>query len=141
MRKLVTEDLGLKSFKRTKAHNLNDSIRAKGLERCKALLQRFAPGSEEQILFSDEKIFTVEEVTNSQNDRILSKRSRNIPEKIKYIDRVQKPLSVMVWGGVSAESRTNLIFVPQGVKINSQTYQELILDKEISGAGQNLFGN
>ena len=98
MRKLVTEDLGLKSFKRTKAHNLNDSIRAKGLERCKALLQRFAPGSEEQILFSDEKIFTVEEVTNSQNDRILSKRSRNILRRLNNIDRVQKPLSVMVWG-------------------------------------------
>ena len=45
----------------------------------------------------------------------------------------------MVWGGVSAESRTNLICL-QGLKINSQTYQELILDKEISGAGQNLLG-
>ena len=87
MRKLVTEDLGLKSFKRTKAHNLNDSIRAKRLERCKALLRRFAPGSEEQILFSDEKIFTVKEVTNSQTDKTLSKRSRDISEKIKYIDR------------------------------------------------------
>ena len=69
-------------------------------------------GSEEQILFSDEKIFTVEEVTNSQNDRILSKRSRDIPEKLKNIDKVHKPLSVMVWSGVSAESRTHLIFVP-----------------------------
>ena len=88
------------------------------------------------IPYSDEKAFTVAEVTNSQNDRMLSKRSKYIPGKIKYIDRDQKRLTVMVWGGVSAESRTNLIFVSQGVKINSQTDQELILDKEISRAGQ-----
>ena len=98
MRKLVTEDLGLKSFKRTKAHNLNDSIRAKGLERCKALLQRFAPGSEEQILFSDEKIFTVEEVTNSQNDRILSKRSRNILRRLNT--STESRSHCLSWSGV-----------------------------------------
>ena len=60
---------------------------------------------------------------------------------MKFIDRVQKPKSVMVWGGVSANERTDLIFVPQGVKINSQTYQSLILEKEISIAGQKLFKN
>ena len=140
MRKLVVEDLGLKSFKRKKVHHLNPSIRTKRLVRSKALLQRFAPGAQDQILFSDEKIFTIEEAWNRQNDRILATSSTAIPENLKYIDRVQKPLSVMVWGGVSANARTNLIFVPQ-VKINSVTYQELILEPEISVAGQNLFRN
>ncbi|KAI6646057.1 Transposase [Oopsacas minuta] len=55
MRKLVVEDLGLKSFKRKKVHHLNPSIRTKRLARSKALLQGFAPGAQEQILFSDEK--------------------------------------------------------------------------------------
>ncbi|KAI6646986.1 hypothetical protein LOD99_8985 [Oopsacas minuta] len=113
----------------------------KRLERCIQLKVGFAPGTEDQILFSDEKLFTVEEASNRQNDRILASRSQDIPDSIKYIDRVQKPLSLMVWAGVSADSRTNLIFVPQGVKINSQTYRELVFEPEIASAGEKLFQN
>ena len=93
-------------------------------------------GDENQILFSDEKNFTVEESHNSQNDRILATSSKMINGNEKFIDRVQRPQYLMVWAGVSANSRTNLIFVPQGVKINSQTYKELILEPEIKIAGR-----
>ena len=48
---------------------------------------------------------------------------------------------VMVWGGISANSRTNLIFVPSGVKINSKTYRDLILETEVKSAGHKLFRN
>ncbi|KAI6651434.1 hypothetical protein LOD99_5241 [Oopsacas minuta] len=41
----------------------------------------------------------IEEVWNRQNDRILATSSTAISENLKYIDRVQKPMSVMVWGG------------------------------------------
>ncbi|KAI6659462.1 Transposase, partial [Oopsacas minuta] len=50
---------------------------------------------EHQILFSDKKLFTVEEASNRQNDHILASRSQDIPDSIEYIDRVQKPLSLM----------------------------------------------
>ena len=55
--------------------------------------------------------------------RSMRKMAKDILEELKYIDRVQKPLSIMVWGGVTADSRTNLIFIPKGVKINSETYR------------------
>ncbi|KAI6656228.1 hypothetical protein LOD99_1561 [Oopsacas minuta] len=122
MRELVVEDLGMKSNKRENVHHLNDSIRRKPLERCTQLKARFAPWTEDQILFSDEKL-------------------QAIPDSIKYIDRVQKPLSLMVSAGLSANSRTNLIFVPQGVKINSQTYRELVLEPETASASEKLFQN
>ena len=47
----------------------------------------------------------------------------------------------MVWAGISAESRTDLNFVPEGVKINAKTYRELILDAEVTNAGSRLFNN
>ena len=47
----------------------------------------------------------------------------------------------MVWGGISANSRTNLIFVPSGVKINPKTYRDLILETEVKSAGHKLFRN
>ncbi|KAI6648604.1 Transposase [Oopsacas minuta] len=94
MRKLVVEDLGLKSFKRKTVHHLNPSIRTKRLARSKTLLQRFAPGAQDQILFSEEKFFTIEEAWNRQNDRILATSSTAIPENLKYMDRVQKPITL-----------------------------------------------
>ena len=139
--KVVREDLGLKSLKRKTVHHLTPVLRKKRVGRCKGLLQRLAPDDVTKILFSDEKVFTVEESTNRQNDRIISPTSKDIPEEIKYIDRVQKPLSVMVWVGVTANSRTDLVFVPNGVKINSETYKELILETEIKNAGHRHFEN
>ena len=35
---------------------------------------------------------------------------------LRYVPRLQKPLSVMVWAGISASGRTPLVFVPSGVK-------------------------
>ena len=52
--------------------------------------------------------------------------------------RIQKPLSVMVWAGVSA-LRTPLVFVPPGAKINSISYQELILEPVVKDLSEVMF--
>ena len=56
---------------------------------------------------------------NSQNDRIIASSTSSIEEKFRYVGRTQKPKSVMVWAGVSAIGRTQLICVPPGMKINA----------------------
>ena len=39
----------------------------------------------------------------------------------------QKPVSVMVWGGVTATGlKTPLVFIDEGVKINKDTYLKLL---------------
>ena len=133
--RVVHDDLGLKSLKRRKVHMLTKAIREKRLQRSRGLLSRAGPDVVDRILFSDEKLFTILEVSNPQNDRIISSSVQDIPEHLRFIPRRQKPTSVMVWGGISANSWTNLIFVPTGVKINSKTYRELILDTEVKGFG------
>ena len=120
---------------------LTKSIREKRLQRSRILLSRAAESVVDKILFSDEKLFTIEEVTNSQNDRILSTSVKDIPEEVRFIPKCQKPASVMVCGGISSNSRTNLIFVPSGVKINFKTYRDLILETEVKSAGHKLFRN
>ena len=111
------------------------------MSRSKSLLKRFATFGLDQVLFSDKKIFTVEEVPNSQNDRILSQSISTIHDKFRYVKRVQKPLSVMVWAGVSAVGRTPLVFVPPGVKINALTYQDLILKPFLEDLERIMFNN
>ncbi|KAI6648783.1 hypothetical protein LOD99_7046 [Oopsacas minuta] len=111
------------------------------LEGCKAMLSRFTNGRHKQILFSDEKLFTVQQVLNKQNHRILVTDKSTLPESTFRVSRTQKPASVMVWAGVTATGRTPLIFIPQGVKINRSVYRESILENVLKRWAQSHFGN
>ena len=42
---------------------------------------------------------------------------------------------------MSANRRTNLVYVPEGVKINSTMYKDLILDPVAKHVGQTMFSN
>ncbi|KAI6650840.1 Transposase [Oopsacas minuta] len=138
---IVKRDLGLSSFKKRKVHFLSDKIKTKRLSRSKVLHTRFAAQGLDRVLFSDKKLFTVEQAFNRQNDRILSKSTSTIPDEYRYVKRVQKPLSLMVWAGVSSVGRTPLVFVPAGVKINAATYKELILQSIVKDLGEMMFEN
>ena len=70
MQNLVRNDLHFRSFKRRTVHFLSERIIEKRLTRSKGLLSRLATQPVDQIVFSDEKLFTIEEATNKQNDRI-----------------------------------------------------------------------
>ena len=137
--KVVKRDLGMKSFKRKKVHFISRTAKEKRLARCKGVLGRHAVENLDKILFSDEKLFTIQEATNAQNDRILANSPSKVPEKFRYVSRVQKPQSVMVWAGISKMGRTPLIFIPQGAKINSINYRELVLEPVLKNVSQEIF--
>ena len=137
--KVVKRDLGMNSFKRKTAHFISLVAKKKRFERCRGTLGQHVKENLDKMLLSDEKLFTVEEATNTQNDRIISSSISAIPERFRYVSRVQKPRSVMVWAGISSVGRTPLIFVPPGVKINSTTYRELILGPVIKDLSVKMF--
>ena len=139
VQRIVRDHLGMKSFKMKKVHFLTDKIKGKRLVKSKGLLKRHAIHGMNNILFSDEKLFTIEEASNAQNDRIISSSAHSIPEELHYVARVQKPLSVLVWAGVSGIGRTSLVFVPPGAKINSISYRELILEPVLKDLSQSMF--
>ncbi|KAI6650908.1 Carnitine O-palmitoyltransferase 1, liver isoform isoform X2 [Oopsacas minuta] len=105
------------------------------------MLPHFTNGRHKQILFSDEKLFTVQQVLNKQNHRILATDKSTLPESTFRVSRTQKPASVMVWAGVTATGRTPLIFIPKGVKINQSVYRESILENVLKPWAQSHFGN
>ena len=141
VRTIVKRDLGLFPYKKRKVHFISAKIKEKRLARSKALLSRFASFGLDEILFSDEKIFTVEQAYNRQNDRILSSSASSIPQEYRCVQRVQHPQSVMVWAGVSAKGRTPLVFIPPGVKVNAVKYQELVLNPIVKGLGKTMFND
>ena len=64
--------LKLKPYKMREAQLLTDNNKRMRLQRCRALLRRFAAKRWEKLFFTDENVFTLEQYHNSQNDRIWS---------------------------------------------------------------------
>ena len=86
--KIVKSTLGLFSYKRRKVHYLSAAIRQKRLLRSRMLLNRLAERGPRNVLYSDERLFTIQEVSDCQNDRILSPTSSVIPNELRFVKRV-----------------------------------------------------
>ena len=97
---------------------MSDAAKQKRLDRSKKLLRRHINCMLPNLIFSDDKLFTVEAAFNHGNDRVLSKSLQDIFPGLKMVRRTQKQASVMVWAAVSAEGEPPLIFVIEGIKIN-----------------------
>lgn len=130
MRKIVREDLKMRPFHLQKRHLLSGATMEKRLARSKLLLKWMNSCTRTSIIWTDEKIFTVEQAFNSHNDRILGRKRKDIPVNEQSIFRRQKPASVMVWAGVtSCGKKTPLIFIPEGVKVNQDVYLDMLRQK------------
>ncbi|KAI6646946.1 hypothetical protein LOD99_9040 [Oopsacas minuta] len=82
MQNLVKNELDFRSYKRKTVHFLSETIKLKRLSRSKGLLTRLEIENLDRFLFSDEKLFSIEQATNKQNDRILAPNSSSIPEDV-----------------------------------------------------------
>ncbi|KAI6652445.1 hypothetical protein LOD99_7459 [Oopsacas minuta] len=131
MRRIVRSDLQMKAYKLNKCQLLSEQNKNKRLQRCKELVSHFKNHAHRDILFSDEKLFTVEQVLNSQNDRILATANNTFPKSTFQVSRAKMPASVMVRGGITFDGRTPLVFIPQGLKTNQTVYRDLILKKVV----------
>jgi transposase len=119
---------GYRPWKDQKRQMLSEAAKKKRRERCPALLERFGGDDYREVLFTDEKLFTVEQAHNPQNDRTWSRQRPSLARRV--VQRAVKPESVMVWAGVGHDKKTPLIFVAPGVKINGAFYREM-LEREV----------
>lgn len=73
VRRIIKQDLELKTYKRVIGQKINENVKLKRLQRSQQLLARFPnERSVRTIWFTDEKTFTVSTPVNSQNDRVYS---------------------------------------------------------------------
>ncbi|XP_033213937.1 uncharacterized protein LOC117171001 [Belonocnema kinseyi] len=70
IRLIQKNDLKVKSYKIRKAHYLTPKQQQVRLERAKELLRLAESGQFPNIVFSEEKIFPIEQFVNSQNDKV-----------------------------------------------------------------------
>ncbi|CAK1602157.1 unnamed protein product [Parnassius mnemosyne] len=123
VKRVLNEDLGLRAYRRKTGHRLNARLMDLRLKRCRALLKRYAGKKYREIIFSDEKIFTVEESYNKQNDKVYAHSSEEASNRIPHVQRGHFPSSLMVWLGVSYWGLTEVHFCEKSVKTNAFVYQ------------------
>lgn len=134
MHRVLRIDLGLKCYKKRKLHGLSNTQKQNRLIRSRKLIKFFNPArwkKLETLIFSDEKIFNVQQSYNSKNDVVYGLSFQHIPENLRTVQRFQKSNGVMVWGALSKRAKLPLVFVNPGVKINKEFYQKEILDAEL----------
>uniref|UniRef100_A0A1I7WH57 HTH_Tnp_Tc3_2 domain-containing protein n=1 Tax=Heterorhabditis bacteriophora TaxID=37862 RepID=A0A1I7WH57_HETBA len=126
MRRIVKDELGFYPYKIRQVHMLTEKMK-----------QGRAPN----VLFTDEKISTVNSTCNSQNSRQHLQRGHQRSEKASVNSRSHFPSSVMVWAGITASGKTPLVFVEKNVKINSKYYQDEISMKVVVPWASKHFGS
>lgn len=139
--RIIKKDLGLGAYKRQTGQLLNAKLKAHRKEKSKVLLSQYADEKYKKILFTDEKIFTVEEKFNKQNDRVYARSSQDASELVPRVQKGHHPASVMVWWGVSYNGVTDLYFCEKGVKTAARNYQRNILEAVVKPLTKTLFKN
>ena len=139
MSRIIKHDLKMSAYRRMTGQRLTVSLKKIRAERATTLLSRYANSAHRKILFSDEKIFNIEQKYNRQNDKVYARSSREAQEKVGRVERGHHPSSVMVWWGVSFDGTTKLHFCNQGVKTRAKNYQEDILEKVVKPLSDTLF--
>jgi hypothetical protein len=138
MHRLVKGDLGLKSLKKTTAPLLMPQTKQRRLAHAQSLL-RTVEYYGDNVVYSDEKQFTISQKHNRQNDRILAPSKKDVPEGCGKVARQKKAASVMVWVAVSANWKSDLVFL-EG-KVNAETYQRCVLNGHVLAAARGHFRN
>ena len=92
----------------------------------------------DEIIFSDEKLFTVEAICNQQNDRVQAKSFADVPDSRRRIFIRQKPSLVIMWAAISKIRKSPLIFVSQNAKVNTNAYLDTILTPALQEAEKHM---
>eukprot|EP00095_Tigriopus_kingsejongensis_P011540 snap_masked-scaffold33_size549341-processed-gene-2.6 protein:Tk11540 transcript:snap_masked-scaffold33_size549341-processed-gene-2.6-mRNA-1 annotation:"Importin-11" len=108
---------------------LTTAQRQKRLDRCKKIITFLKKKPADQVLiFSDEKIFTVDAVSNSRTTRYIAKRPEDVHPSVRYQGRSKHPAGAMMLGVVGSDGKA---FPPIWVKgtMDSTQYKRILAYK------------
>jgi hypothetical protein len=139
IRRILKNDLGYHPYKKIIEPLLTDAHKTKRKKFANWVRTNFRKEQTMKILFSDEKLFDIDGVYNSQNDRIWAvsraeaDKNGGIKEKRKF------PQKVMVWLGACSKGVTPLVILDEGT-VDHARYIKEVLPVALK-YGNKIFGN
>ncbi|CAF1504295.1 unnamed protein product [Adineta ricciae] len=124
--RILTEDLGLYAYKVQIEPKLTDEQKKKRKKFVNWIDNNFRKVDTMRILFSDEKLFDLDGIYNSQNQRIWA-ASRDEADEKGGIKMGQKyPQKVMVWLCVCSKGVTPLVIFDRGTVTHAEYIREVL---------------
>ena len=100
MCRICHDDVKMSPYKLQKKQLILEATIEKRLARSKLLLKQLKNGMLQNLIFTDEKLFIVQQAHNHQNDQVLAKTLDSTSANRRKVFRTQKPVSVMVWTAI-----------------------------------------
>jgi len=137
--RILTKDLKLYAYKMTIEPKLTEEQKNKRKKIVNWIGNNFRKEDTMRILFSDEKMFDLDGIYNSQNQRIWAASRDEADEQGGIKMRQKFPQKVMVWLGVCSQGVTPLVILDQGT-VDHVKYIEKVLPIALK-YGNDTFGD
>lgn len=124
--RLLKNDLQLRSYKKTVEPLLTDEHKEKRKKFANWVRTNFRKEDTMKILFSDEKMFDIDGIYNSQNDRVWAVDRAEADRKGGVKQKRKFPQKVMVWLGACSKGVSPLVIFEEGT-VNHERYIREVL--------------
>ena len=139
VRRILKEDLNLKPYKKIVQPKLTDIHKAKRVQFANWIRNNFRKEDTMRILFSDEKMFDIDGIYNTQHDRVWAVDRATADANGGKIEKRQFPQKVMVWLGVCSKGVTPLVVFDEGSVDHDRYIREVL--PVAADFGAKMFGD
>lgn len=138
VQRILKRDLKLFPYKMKKRQLLKPEHIKKRLQMCKAFRVRFSNNRHRQVVWTDEKIFTIEQAHNQQNDRIYAVEPPE--DDARAVSHQQHPKQVMVFAGICHNGKLPLVFIDPEYSYDQVYYRQAVLREVVKPWAEEQFG-
>ncbi|CAF1073942.1 unnamed protein product [Rotaria magnacalcarata] len=139
VRRIMKNDLGLYPYKKVIEPLLSDDQKLKRKQFANWVRTNFRKEDTLKILFSDEKMFDIDGVYNTQNDRVWAVDRADADKNGGTQQKRKFPQKVMVWLGACSKGLTPLVILDEGT-VDHTVYIEKVLPVALK-YGNQFFGS
>ncbi len=139
MQRILKEDLGLRPYKKISEPLLTEEHKEKRKKFTNWIRTNFRKEETMKILLSDEKMFDIDSVYNSQNDRVWAVNRAEADKKDGIKQKRKFPQKIMVWLGVCSKGVSPLVIFEEG-SVDHARYIQEVLSVALK-YGNEVFGN
>lgn len=140
VRRILKNDLLLQSYKKVVEPLLTDEHKEKRKKFSNWVRTHFRKEDTMKILFSDEKMFDIDGIYNSQNDRVWAANRAEADEKGGVRQKRKFPQKVMVWLAVCSKGVSPIVIFDEGT-INHDRYIREVLPVALKYGNKTLGTN